>query len=111
MRLYGLQTGVADRNARRLLVASASTLRGSPRRHFCRSASSRVSRCEIRCFSCSINVVILLVSPWSVDRPPFAVLRYSPRNANEPTKKRPEPQKLLSGRILDDTSDLPTRSV
>src|SRR6202521_1725366 len=29
----------------------------------------------------------------------------------KPTKKRPEPQKLLSGRILDDTSDLPTRSV
>jgi hypothetical protein len=27
------------------------------------------------------------------------------------TQKRPEPQKLLSGRILGDTPDLPTRSV
>ena len=44
---------------------------------FSRSASRRASRWEIRCFSCSINAVILVVSPWSVDRPPFVVLGYS----------------------------------
>ena len=48
---------------------------------FSRSASSRASRWEIRCFSCSINAVILVVSPWSADRPPFAVLWYSPMHA------------------------------
>ena len=46
MRLYGLQTGVADRNARRFLIASASTLRGRPRRRFCRACSASLLGCN-----------------------------------------------------------------
>jgi hypothetical protein len=145
MRLCGLQTGVADRNDRRFLVASASALRGSPGvvfagrallrflvvtafppnrartrsaisssssspLSFSRSASSRASRCEIRCFSCSINVVILVVSPWSVDRPPFAVLRYSPTNANEAYQKTTRAPKTGCLDEFLTTSDPPTRS-
>src|ERR1700674_4480625 len=46
MRLYGLQTGVADRNDRRFPVASASTLRGSPWRRFCRVCSPSLLGCN-----------------------------------------------------------------
>ena len=46
MRLYGLQTGVADRNVRRFLVALASTLRASPRRRFCRACSASLLGCN-----------------------------------------------------------------
>jgi len=59
----------------------------------------RASRCEIRCFSCSINAVILVVSPWSADHPPFVccILR---RMQMKPTKTT-RAQILLSGRIFD----------
>src|SRR3984893_15646993 len=146
MRLYGLQTGVADRNVRRFLVALASqvqrflsahdassgrhpagsprdcTLRGSPRRRFCRACSASLLGCTrfppepcqntsgdfqliefaAQFFPFGIkprqplrNPLLLLfhqrshfiVSPWSADRPPFAVLRYSPTNANEAYQK------------------------
>src|SRR6267378_1477296 len=46
MRPNGLQTGVADRNARRFPFASASTLRGSTRRHFCRACSASLLGCN-----------------------------------------------------------------
>src|SRR5258707_2165354 len=46
MRLHGLQSGVADRNTRPFLVASASTLRGSTRRHFCRACSPSLLGCN-----------------------------------------------------------------
>src|ERR1700730_2879163 len=46
MRLHGLQSGVADRNTRRFLVASASTLRSSPRRRFCRACSASLLGCN-----------------------------------------------------------------
>jgi hypothetical protein len=42
----GLQTGVADRNARRFPFASASTLRGSTRRRFCRAYSPSLLGCS-----------------------------------------------------------------
>ena len=42
----GLQTGVADRNARRFPFASASTLRGSTRRRFCRAYSPSLLGCN-----------------------------------------------------------------
>src|SRR3984893_4185094 len=46
MRLHGLQSGVADRNTRRFLVASASTLRSSPRRRFCPACSPSPLACH-----------------------------------------------------------------
>src|ERR1700737_1230120 len=42
----GLQTGIADRNARRFPFASASTLRGSTRRRFCRAYSPSLLGCN-----------------------------------------------------------------
>jgi len=46
MRLHGLQSGVADRNARCFLVAWALTLRSSPRRRFCRACSPSLLGCN-----------------------------------------------------------------
>ena len=42
----------------------------------------------------AINVVILVVSPWSVDHPPFVLFRYSPTNANEAYQKKDQSPKI-----------------
>ncbi len=87
---FSLVTAFPPNRARTRSAISSSS--SSPL-SFSRSASSRASRCEIRCFSCYINAVILVVSPWSVDHPPFAVLRYSPTNANEAYQKKDQSPK------------------
>jgi hypothetical protein len=146
MCLYGLQTGLADRNAGRFLTASASALPGGRWRSSCRACSlSLLGSNRLSPVSCQNTLgdfqLIELAAqffPFGIEpREPFGnplLLLFHQRShfsrlslvrrpsvirgagilrcmQMKPTQKRPERQKLLSGRILGDTPDLPTRSV
>jgi hypothetical protein len=106
MRLYGLQTGVADRNAGRFLTASVSPLPSGPLAGACSPSLLGCNRLSPE--SCRNTFGDFQLIESAAQSFPFGIESREP--LGNPVLLLFHQRSHLVGEILDDTPDLPTQS-